>query len=234
MEIRRNSVHIDDLALQLESLLGHPINDVPADERNLYLNHTPNAEGSITYYDEEVRLNFKDEGSLAHEFLHYILALRGAKLPVLKTDETADGIGTVQQYLLKSVSHHPIITNNLLQRGYDSFIKTDDQWLYGVRDLHRIYRTNVPEYRAHLLDIIDERTRIRHVAADQILRPVLDEYALGNLYDLFRRPIPTDVEEVGYADFLSQSVIDAYGMGGVLALGDLDEYIQEKERREPK
>ncbi len=196
--------------------------------RRLDLDPYYDGRGSIRYFPEMVDIRFNSESGnsevfLAHELLHYTLALQGTLLPVVVEETPDENVRYVRRILYSGVSLHPLINHRLACYDYEQDL-LDTSLSLGQLLKPRSRWYNPGSRRLELLDSIDRSVFIPGDKTEEVMRPVMEEYDLVDLYDSMRSTASGDGIE--HTNDLSRKVLQTYGMEHQIDLVDLEEYIQ--------
>lgn len=204
---------------------------VPLHTKRTFEQKLSSSRGNIVFtgmvsieYNEDRRYS---ELSLAHEFMHYLLVLEGAKLPA---PHPPDHLQFLHRCLMNA-PHHTVLLHRLRQQAYSNDI---DQDSFSVSELTKrppddlFYQPN--SCREWLLSRMNIRLFVTDQTADATLRPYAEKQGIADLYDMICAP-PPSTNQIEHINSLSEAVIETYQLHDHIALVDVEEYMQRYEQR---
>ncbi|PHC43817.1 hypothetical protein COF09_11175 [Bacillus toyonensis] len=185
---------------------------------------TSRTRGKIEYEKRYAVIEFNPyegdmELTLAHEIMHYILVLQGAKLPMLKENYSCDEVRLIYKRIMNGCTHHPLLAMELQRFGYRDKLHDESTLMYqpileAERNMDQI--TN-----DLLLYLVDFKSFIFN---DNPLEKLKRIFLHKNHEELFNLFLNQEINIEGVNN-LTSNVISYFGMNDYIHLAVLEDYV---------
>lgn len=215
-KLKKESVRFSNLLDFCSSLSGY---------QELRFVETSESRGRIEYEKKGAVIEFNPnkgdvELTLAHEIMHYILVLQGAKLPMLKDNCSCEEVRLIYKKIMNGCTHHPLLAKELQNFGYSDKLYDESDLMYqpilkAIMNMDQITDDL-------LLSLVDFKAFIFNKDPLENLEKVFlykDHIALFQLF------LNQDVSIEGLNN-LTSDVIDYFGMNDCIHVASLDDYVK--------
>lgn len=159
------------------------------------------------------------ELTLAHEIMHYILVLQGAKLPMLKEDCSCEEVQLIYKRIMNGCTHHPLLAKELQRFGYEDKLCEESNIMY--QPISKASKNMDLITDELLLYLVDFKVFIFNGNPLEQLRRIFLHKGHEELLNLFLNQ-EIDVEGL---NTLTSSVINYFDMNECIHLDDLKNYV---------
>ncbi|MFA2692165.1 hypothetical protein [Bacillus mycoides] len=186
---------------------------------------TSKTRGRIEYEKKGAVIEFDPnkgdmELTLAHEIMHYILVLQGAKLPMLKENCSCEEVRLIYKRIMNGCTHHPLLAKELQNFGYSDKLCEESDLMYQPILEAMMNMDQITDDL--LLCLVDYKAFIFNKDPLEDLGKIFlykDRTALLQLF------LDQDINIEGLNN-LTSNVIDYFGMNDCIHLASLDDFIK--------
>ncbi|PEL47293.1 hypothetical protein [Bacillus toyonensis] len=215
-KLRKESARFANLFNFCSSLSGY---------QELKFIETSKTRGRIEYEKRGAVIEFDPnkgdmELTLAHEIMHYILVLQGAKLPMLKENCSCEEVRLIYKRIMNGCTHHPLLAKELQNFGYSDKLCDESDLMYQPILEATMNMDQITDDL--LLCLVDYKAFIFNRDPLEDLEDIFlykDHTALLQLF------LDQDMNIEGVNN-LTSNVIDYFGMNDCIHLASLDDYVK--------
>ncbi|HDR4695473.1 hypothetical protein ABR775_14670 [Bacillus cereus] len=160
------------------------------------------------------------ELTLAHEIMHYILVLQGAKLPMLKEKCSCEEVRLIYKRIMNGCTHHPLLATGLQKFGYSDKLCDESNLMYQPILEAIINMDQITDDL--LLYLVDFKAFIFN---NDPLDDLVKIFSYKNHTALLKMFLNQDMNIEGL-NKLTSDVINYFGMNDCIHLANLDDYVK--------